>query len=167
MKIAYILIFLFGVSTLPCFGLNKDYSGVPEQKTIEESLKILSIYYPADELCVSDSIYDLDWFFFSDEVDCKSEKVVEYHRINKNAIWDEPMFSKELAVLAANFNSEHKNYKYVALFSEPYYNMIRCDVLPYDRKIGFMGSPIIYSFLFKYNEEGEITLFIKAEVNVD
>lgn len=52
---------------------------------------------------------------------------------------------------------------YIAIFSEPYKGMIRCDILPKDRKIGVYGSPTIDAFLFKFTNKGEIYQLYKAK----
>lgn len=45
--------------------------------------------------------------------------------------------------------------------------MIRCDILPKDRKIGVYGSPTIDAFLFIFNNKGEIYQLYKAIIDID
>lgn len=52
---------------------------------------------------------------------------------------------------------------YIAIFSEPYKGMIRCDILPKDRKIGVYGSPTIDAFLFNPIIKEKFISFIKQK----
>lgn len=141
------------------------YSSIIEQSAVKQASKILEIYYPNNELCITDSIYDLDWYFFSSLVDTDTENILRSYRIDKNFAYESPVYSP---ILSSLFHEDSiQCNKFVADFSAPYKGMIMCDVLPKDRRIGIYGTPVISSFLFRYNNKGEIYQFNKIEVNVD
>ena len=143
----FFLMCILGAS-LTIAAQNIIYGNKNEQRAINMAFDILQVYYHSKELCVSDSIYDLDWDIFSDMVDTQTKQILWSYRIEKKFIWNAPTYSE-------------------ANFSEPYKGMIRCDILPKDKMVGIYGSPVISAFLFKYNNRGEIYQSYKAEVNID
>ena len=152
MKAIYFLIMLF--VSLSVYGKGIKKYQKEDLEAIKMAYNILKVYYPSDnELCVADSIYDHEWYGFIDMVDDKTSQKLESFRIEKKYVWDEPVYSKQLFRI---FGPENKNCKYVAEFSEPYNQMIRCDILPIDRKVGMSGAPRINVFLFRYDDNGEI-----------
>lgn len=172
---------LFLLLTMLCVSLatvgqgNADaYSQKTEQEAIKLAYRILKVYYPENELCVSDSVYSLHWPFFSNKVDNKAvqdlishwkEKI--YHKTDHKSFYNPTVYSEDLDSI---FGSEYimcGASKYVADFSEPYKGMITCEVLPTDRKIGILGDPQITVFLFRYNEKGEIYQVSKSVVDID
>ena len=151
--------------SLTILGQGNTYSHKTEQEAIKSAYNVLKVYYPSNELCVSDSIYDLDWNLFADMVDDKTKQNLISHRIEKKFIWDSPAYSDEISSL---FSSDSCDCcEYIAEFSEPYKGMIRCDIIPKDRKIGIYGVPRISIFLFKYNDKGDVVQLSKTEVDVD
>lgn len=151
--------------SLTILGQGNTYSHKAEQEAIKSAYNVLKVYYPSNELCVSDSIYDLDWNLFADMVDDKTKQNLISHRIEKKFIWDSPAYSDEISSL---FSSDSCDCcEYIAEFSEPYKGMIRCDIIPKDRKIGIYGVPRISIFLFKYNDKGDVVQISKTEVDVD
>ena len=108
---------------------------------------ILQVYYHSKELCVSDSIYDLDWEIFSDMVDTQTKQILWSYRIEKKFIWNAPTYSEALLSIFGPETCD--SCMYIANFSEPYKGMIRCDILPKDKMVGIYGSPVISAFLFK------------------
>ena len=54
-------------ASLTIAAQNIIYGNKNEQRAINMAFDILQVYYHSKELCVSDSIYDLDWDIFSDQ----------------------------------------------------------------------------------------------------
>ena len=162
MRMLFLLVFL-GVSlTMP--AKNNIYGNKTEQRAIKMAYALLQVYYHANELCVSDSIEDLEWFYFPG-VDNQTKQILDSYRKEKDFIWNDPVYCEKIAAM---FGSEvSDSCTYIAIFSEPYKGMIRCDILPKDRKIGVYGSPTIDAFLFKFNNKGEIYQLYKAIINID
>lgn len=162
-------LFIMLCVSLVIIGQSSTFRQESEQKAIKSAYDVLRVYYPSDKLCVSDSIYDLDWDLFSDMVDSKTKEYLQSHRIEKGFVWDSPIRSDVLSLLFPHDTCVECNRtdKYIAEFSEPYKGMIRCDVLPKNREIGIHGTPQISIFLFKYNIRGEIYQFSKREVDID
>lgn len=71
--------------SLTILGQGNTYSHKTEQEAIKSAYNVLKVYYPSNELCVSDSIYDLDWNLFADMVDDKTKQNLISHRIEKNS----------------------------------------------------------------------------------
>lgn len=161
---AFFLIIILG-AFLNANGQNGMYECDTEKKAVRLAYDILKAYYPAGDLCVSDSVYDLDWMWFANKVDAKTKPYLENHRIDKKFVWDAPVYS---VALDSVFASDLCAYdKYVAEFSAPYHGMIRCNILPKDRKLGIFGAPVIPIFLFRFNDEGDIYVVVKSELNID
>lgn len=51
-------------ASLTIAAQNIIYGNKNEQRAINMAFDILQVYYHSKELCVSDSIYDLDWDIF-------------------------------------------------------------------------------------------------------
>ena len=139
------------------------YSHPAEQKAVKTACEILKLYYPSGELCCSDSIYDLEWWWLRYEVgkENSEERYLEkIHRIASGEPVDVAVYS---SILSSVFGADAcECRKYVAEFSAPYKGMIRCDIVPSnDRKPDFGVMPI---FLFKFNENGEIFQFFQSIV---
>ena len=135
--------------SLVLIGKNSTFRQEAEQKAIKSAYDVLKVYYPSDKLCVSDSIYDLDWELFSDMVDGKTKEYIQSHRLEKGFVWDSPIRSDVLSLLFPHDTYLKCNCtdKYIAEFSKPYKGMIRCDILPNNRKIGIHGTSRISIFL--------------------
>lgn len=156
-------VFLVGFFDNVC--KNNIYGNKTEQRAIKMAYTLLQVYYHANELCVSDSIEDLEWFLFSGMVDNQTKQILDSYRKEKDFIWNDPVYCEKIAAM---FGSEvSDSCTYIAIFSEPYKGMIRCDILPKDRKIGVYGSPTIDAFLFKFNNKGEIYQLYKAIIDID
>lgn len=160
----FFLMCILGAS-LTIAAQNIIYGNKNEQRAINMAFDILQVYYHSKELCVSDSIYDLDWDIFSDMVDTQTKQILWSYRIEKKFIWNAPTYSEALLSIFGPETCD--SCMYIANFSEPYKGMIRCDILPKDRKIGVYGSPTIDAFLFKFNNKGEIYQLYKAKINID
>lgn len=59
----FFLMCILGAS-LTIAAQNIIYGNKNEQRAINMAFDILQVYYHSKELCVSDSIYDLDWDIF-------------------------------------------------------------------------------------------------------
>lgn len=165
-KICVIIVFCM---PLCGFCQKNAYKSKREQTALKMAYDILKVYYPSNELCVSDSIWDLDyWFYLSTEMDEENRKYFEYYRIiEKGGKYDNPVYSKHIFKLLKNENCDNSKYKYVADFSAPNRNFILCEILPIDRRIGIKGTPIVPVFLFKYDENGEIIQINRHLVNIN
>ena len=143
----FFLMCILGAS-LTIAAQNIIYGNKNEQRAINMAFDILQVYYHSKELCVSDSIYDLDWDIFSDMVDTQTKQILWSYRIEKKFIWNAPTYSEALLSIFGPETCD--SCMYIANFSEPYKGMIRCDILPKDKMVGIYGSPVISAFLFKY-----------------
>lgn len=163
MRILFLIV--FGWASLTMSAKNNIYGNTTEQRAIKMAYTLLQVYYHSNELCVSDSIEDLEWFYFAGMVDNQTQQILDSYRKEKDFIWNDPVYCEKIAEM---FGSKVSNScTYIAIFSEPYKGMIRCDILPKDRKIGVYGSPTIDAFLFKFNNNGEIYQLYKAKINID
>ena len=91
MRMLFLLVFL-GVSlTMP--AKNNIYGNKTEQRAIKMAYALLQVYYHANELCVSDSIEDLEWFYFPG-VDNQTKQILDSYRIEKDFIWNTPVRDK-------------------------------------------------------------------------
>ncbi len=164
MKIKICIFIMMGF-VLSIYGKADPYDQEPEQKAVRLAYDILKVYYPSNELCVSDSIYDLDWDAYSKDVNDSIRQEVKNYRINRDFVWDDPIYSRELSEL---FETDTcRCNKYEVDFSAPYKHMILCEIMPKDRKIGIQGVPRISSFLFKYDEDGEVYFVRKYIIHID
>ena len=135
------------------------YSHPAEQKAVKTACEILKLYYPSGELCCSDSIYDLDWWFRK-ETGIKNWEEHYLEKLNRIASGEPVDVAVYSSILSSVFGADAcECRKYVAEFSAPYKGMIRCDIVPSnDRHPVFGVMPI---FLFKFNENGEIFQFFQ------
>lgn len=152
----FIFLIIVVCMTFTLFGKDP-YSEKTEQKAIGFAYNILKVYYPSeDELCVSDSIYDLEWFFFSGYVrDKETQKAFEFYNLDKDRLeYIDPVYSKTLASIFESNTCKCGDFKYVAHFSAPFRNAISCYIVPFDDQDPMFGE--ISTFLFMYNNEGEV-----------
>ena len=135
------------------------YSHPAEQKAVKTACEILKLYYPSGELCCSDSIYDLDWWFRK-ETGIKNWEERYLEKLNRIASGEPVDVAVYSSILSSVFGADAcECRKYVAEFSAPFRGMIRCDIVPSnDRNPVFGVMPI---FLFKFNENGEIFQFFQ------
>lgn len=166
MKVFHLLTMLCVSLTVFGQGNADAYSQKTEQEAIKFAYRILQVYYPYDNLCVSDSIYDHDWWMGSSWVDAQTKQELVSHRLKKR-IYDPTIYSEYLNSLFGSEYDKCGKSKYVVDFSAPYKNMITCEVLPKDRKIGILGAPEIDVFLFRYNDKGEIYQVIKVIAHIE
>lgn len=165
MKVFYFLIML--CLSLSMYGRRNANYKKPDLEAVKFAYSILQVYYPADELCVSDSVYDLDWPLFSDIVDDKTKQNLVSYRAEKNYVYSAPVRSKKLAALFGTSKNKGCQCKYLVKFSEPYKSMIRCDVMPTDRHTDIRGTTPTTAFLFRYDETGDIYQISVADVDTD
>ncbi|MBD5201705.1 MAG: hypothetical protein HDR83_05540 [Bacteroides sp.] len=157
-----LLIVLLGI----CFSLYGQidaYNDKAAQKAVEKAYSLIKETYKDNDICVSDSVYDLDWDYF--DVDSDINRSLDVYRAIKHYTWSKPQYSDALNKIFVRDTCNTP--KYIALFSEPYDRMIRCDLLPSDLKIGILGTPVIPVLLFIYNEIGDIKQFYQGELNVE
>ena len=81
MKILFLIV--FGWASLTMSAKNNIYGNKTEQRAIKMAYTLLQVYYHSNELCVSDSIEDLEWFLFSDMVDNQTKQILDSYRKEK------------------------------------------------------------------------------------
>ena len=139
------------------------YGEYTEQETVQFAYKLMKLYYPSDVLCVSDSIYDLDWDHFADlvvdTVDVKPH--IMAYRENKGNVRDKPEYSKIFTKLFGHCVCIDSGY--FAEFSAPYKGMIRCDVVPKDKSVDSASALQVAAFLFEYTEYAKIASVTKTK----
>lgn len=148
-------------------GQGNFYVEKPAQEAIKSAYRILKAFYPDTELCVEDSIFDLDWFWLKGKLDKKTADKLEAYRIDKQFKYEQPRYEKGLATLLNADTCTSCNNGFYADFSRPYEQMIRCDIMPKDRRIGILGSPTIEIFLFRYDDDGEIIQVTRNTLHVE
>jgi hypothetical protein len=122
-------------------------------------------------IAVSDSIVDLDRFWFSNDVECPVEKErLKQYRAKKQYVWFNPFYSSCLNSLFCK-NPLSNN---ILFFSQIENNMLRADILPYrdkyvsqcDKfnydKIAFQNIGYIYLFIF--TPKGAIKSVLQKEM---
>lgn len=168
MKVSKKIICLFTILcvSLCAFSQKNAYKGKREQTALKMAYELLKVYYPSGELCVSDSIWDHDWWLHMGEVDEENKKYFESYRLEKGR-YDKPVYSKHISKLFENEDFDSGQHKYVADFSAPYRNFIQCVINPINRMVGILGTPTIYVFLFKYDEKGEIVSLSRSLLHMD
>ena len=144
---------------------NMVYCQYTEQETIQFAYKLMKLYYPSDALCVSDSIYDLDWDIFTDLVvdTIDMRPAIMAYRENKGNVRDKPEYSKILSKLFGHRVCIDSGY--VAEFSAPYKRMIRCDVVPKNGTSSMDDTRQVSAFLFEYTEFGKISSVTKMVID--
>lgn len=141
------------------------YVDSADQTAIKSAYRILKAFYPDKQLCVSDSVFDFDEWAFKGIIDDEIYKELEaQHIANKYALQD-PMYEQGLAnLLNADTCISSPNSVY-ADFSFPYHGMIRCDIMPINRRLAIFG--IIPQFLFFFDAEGAIYQVNKVDLIVN
>lgn len=146
----FLLIILLSLQ-IAIFGKDIPYSVETELKAVRSAYELLSVYYP-DGLCVSDSIYDLEWHYLSD-VDEKTRNELKA-KISNDSVRTRPVYSKILDKGLRREECGDCDSGCVAMFAEPYKGMIRCEVRL--KGMGIDGESDSSAFLFRYDEYGDI-----------
>jgi len=113
----------------------------------------------------SDSIVDLDWFIFSNDLidyPIKKEKIEKY-RINKKFVWFETFYSPFLNYLFCEIKKKQSD-KGIIFFSQIEDNMLRADFLKWNY---FKKNFNKYSYSeMSHQNEGFVYLFIFDEFGI-
>lgn len=150
-----------------------DSDAAAYREAVKSAYAILKVYYPSNILCADDTIYTGGWWAqFSREFDGEIKQALAYEKdiedvlkYVKKEYAEDPVYSE---ILYSLFGSEpREGCKYIAEFTAPYKGLILCDILPIGKGIGVHGAPEIHSFLFQYNDKGEIDRVIRHKVFVD
>ena len=149
--------------SLSLYGQRNYYTKKADKEAIKSAYRILKAFYPDKQLCVSDSIFDLEWLGVDKETD---EKAFEY-RLKKKFLYDKPLRRKGLAKMLNADSCTTDENSFYADFSEPYEGMIRCDIMPLDRRVGILGVPAYDAFLFWYDKDGSITQVTKMLFQIE
>ena len=153
--------------SLSLYGQRNYYTKKADKGAIKSAYRILKAFYPDKQLCVSDSIFDLEWFGYREFIDKETSDKVYKYRFAKEFVYDKPVRRKGLAkMLNADSCTTDENCFY-ADFSEPYEGMIRCDIMPLDRRVGILGVPTIDAFLFRYEKNGSINQVTKVLFQIE
>jgi hypothetical protein len=122
-------------------------------------------------IAVSDSIVDLDRYWFSGDIETypKEKEMINQYRMNKKYIWFDTFYSQLLVSLFCKKGASN----HVLFFSTIEDNILRADILPGKRetnlfdynKIAFQTEGYIYLFLF--NVDGTIKLAIQRKIIYD
>jgi len=124
------------------------------------------------EIAVSDSIVDLDRFWFSQDIKnffIEKEKVNRY-RSTKDFRWFKPYYSYYIDSLFCKKNQQSNN---ILFFSQIEDNMLRVDVLPCKKHVNkFDYNAVAYQntgqiYLFIFDEEGIIKMVFSREIVYD
>lgn len=149
------------------WGQDKYYADKIEQEALKKAFEIIQVYYPANTVCASDSVYDLDWMFAAGGLEKEIREELFQLRLDKHFAFDDPIYSQNIAYLLNTDSCECHDYQYAAEFSAPYKGMIMCDVMPKDRQVGIAGQPAIFTFLFRFENDGEIYQINKSVLHFD
>lgn len=150
----------------PLYGEQAPYSSKEEKGVLKQAFEIIQVFFPANSVCVSDSIYDKEMAFGGVGLSEEITQVLFGYRPSKGFRYDLPHPCKNIVKALGPEACNWIGKKYVVEFSAPYKNMIYCEILPVDRMIGILGCPTITGFLFKYDEDG-ISLITRCIINVD
>lgn len=135
----------------------RDYCDPADQKAVKKAWEYIKVFYPQDDICVSDTI----------ETTQATDLSIYNHLLELYAAGVKPIHSEYLSKVFQKYNCQCGHYRYVAVFSEPYQGIITCDILPIDRKIGIFGAPEIVGFSFKYDKNGEIYQVSQGKIHID
>ncbi len=144
-------------------GCTKDIYTAHEVSVINKSVEILDLYYSPHSLCVSDSVYHLEWYA-SDILDSTTNKRIFEIIDSLPSTQEKPIFSTLLHKnFEKNFNS-HDCYKFMAKFSRPYSRstysqpsakMLRCDIVTLNQNHSDSIDNAEHSkYLIKYDKNG-------------
>ncbi len=133
---------------------------------LKQAFEVVQVFYPPNSVCVSDSIYDMEMVFGGVGVSEEILQELNEYRPGKGFRYDSPYPCKNIPKALGQEACNWSGKKYVIEFSAPYKNMIYCEILPVDRRIGMLGCPEIYGFFFRYKEDG-IRLMTRIIIQVD
>lgn len=164
MRRVFLLLTIF-ISFTVC-GQDKYYNDKAEQEVLKKAFEIIKVFYPANTVCASDSVYDLDWMFSAGKLEKEIREELFQLRLDKKYVFDDPIYSQNISYLLKTDSCECHDYQYVAEFSAPYKGLIMCDVMPKEKKIGLL-MPSIFTFLFRFENDGEIYQINKSIICFD
>lgn len=157
-----------------CFAINAQLS------CYKDSIKYLAAYnYIINDsinqgkiIAVSDSIIDLDRYWFSEEL--KSfpieQEILNKYRENKNFTWFTTFYSSFLSVL---FKDKNQLANYVIFFSKVEDNMLLADLLPHTRQFDkFNYDEMAFqnvgrTYLFFFGKNGGLKAVFSREMIYD
>lgn len=174
MKHFIILVLSSFVFMINVAAQNKFFSNEKEKKAVRMAVDIVRGFYPDVQLLVSDTIWDDYWTAGpTKEVNKEFAEILDnhyYERLFSKNLFQPPYYSKELHDLFDNINkqSQQRDIKKWIEFFEPYNNVLWCEIRPYIRwKIGIMGEPVIQTFFFRYDENGDIFQVFRSDLLID
>lgn len=159
----HLILIICMLATLSANAQYAPYSGSLEQKAAKLAFNLIKTYYPGKTVCVSDSIYDLDWAPYYTDIERRYRNDVPLHNDNRQLINTIPVYSKNLHNLFGDECDSGFQSDYIVAFSSPCKGMFRCDVfprVPSRRKLSFT---VISTFLFQFQEEIIIYRMVERE----
>lgn len=112
------------------------YNSKVERQAVQMAYKLLELYYPADELCVSDSIYALEWPTLP-TLNNEMNDIIEDYTKSQGYIKGRSRKAPQLKKIFPQSACKGSNYKNIAKFSKTFEydddgewtNIFRCDVV--------------------------------------
>lgn len=164
-----ISLLLIALVSFTVWGQDKYYNDKAEQEALKTAYKIIKVYYPTNEVCASDTVFDIDRFG-SAPIDGEERDKLYRYRLDRHFTYDAPSYSTNVAALLQTDTCKCNDTQYFAEFSTPYKGYIACYIMPKNRKVGaapMSKDPHIFYFVFKYDEGGEIYQFNKGTLFFD
>jgi len=114
----------------------------------------VTVDFDPEELCLSDSVHNLDWNEFWGMVNKETFESLKAKFLKRFTAPEEESGSGSLAALRDSLGVQNTNPRYIVRFSAPYKRLIRCDVVPIT-SVGTDGGVrggMVY--LFQFDSEG-------------
>lgn len=139
------------------------YFGTLEQKAAKLAFNLIKTYYPGKTVCVSDSIYDLDWAPYYTDIERRYRDSVPLLNNNLQLRNTTPTYSENLHDLFREECDRGFQSDYIVAFSSPCKGMFRCDVFPKVPSRKKLYYKVISTFLFKFNKKMIIKWMVERE----
>lgn len=114
----------------------------------------VTVDFDPEELCLSDSVHNLDWNEFWGIVNKETFESLEAKYLKGFTAPEDESGSGSLTVLRDSLEVPNTNPRYIVRFSAPYKRLIRCDVVPItsvETDGGVRGGMV---YLFQFDSEG-------------
>lgn len=156
--------------SIAAMARDKYYNNKAEQAALKTAYKIIKVYYPTNDVCASDSVFDIDRFGFAPIDDMDEMDKLYLQRLERRFTYDPPVYCKNVAKVLHTDTCNCSDPQYYAEFSVPYKGYIACYIMPKSRRVGidYMSKdPHVTSFVFKYDESGDIYEIKKGLTHFD
>ena len=159
----HLILIICMLSALSANAQDAPYSGSLEQKAAKLAFNLIKTYYPGKTVCVSDSIYDLDWAPYYTDIERRYRVSVPLHNDNLQLRNTTPTYSEKLHDLFGDECDRGFQSDYIVAFSSPCKGMFRCDVFPRVPSRKKLYYKVISTFLFKFNKKMIINWMVERE----